>query len=46
MMVSSRIFRWHTLEGDLIQLYKNLVELGMGYRDGKVYLTDLEENDV
>ena len=45
-MVSSRVFGWNTLEDDLIQLYRNLVELGVEYHDGKVYLADLEEDDV
>lgn len=45
-LVSSRVFGWNTLEDDLIQLYRNLVELGVEYHDGKVYLADLEEDDV
>lgn len=44
--MSSRIFEWNTLEGNLIRLYNNLVELGVEYRDGKVFLADLEEDDV
>lgn len=31
---------------DLTLLYTRLVDLGMEYRDGKVYLADLEEKDV
>lgn len=31
---------------DLISLYAKLVDLGMEYRNGKVYLADLEEKDV
>jgi len=31
---------------DLILLYTRLLELGMEYRNGKVYLADLEEKDV
>jgi hypothetical protein len=29
------------LNDDLIILYMKLVDLGVGYRDGKVYLADL-----
>lgn len=42
-LVTSRIFGWNSLENDLITLYMRLVELGMEYRDGEVYLADLEE---
>ena len=42
-LVSSRIFGWNSLTEDLIALYTRLVDLGMEYRDGKVYLADLEE---
>ena len=42
-MVTSRIFQWNTIEQDLVTLYNKLVELGMEYRDGEVYLADLEE---
>ena len=42
-MVTSRIFGWNSLEEDLITLYMRLVELGMEYRDGEVYLADIEE---
>jgi len=42
-LVSSRIFGWNSLTEDLIALYTRLVDLGMEYRDGKVYLFDLEE---
>jgi len=45
-VVSSRIFEWNNLEKDLIKLYDHLVALGVEYRDGKVYLADLEEKDV
>ena len=45
-MVTSRIFEWHSLEKSLILLYTKLVNLGMEYRDGEVYLADLEEKDV
>lgn len=31
---------------DLISLHAKLVDLGMEYRDGKVYLADLDEKDV
>lgn len=31
---------------DLVLLYTKLVDLGMEYRNGKVYLADLEEKDV
>jgi hypothetical protein len=31
---------------DLILLYTRLVDLGVEYRDGKVYLAELEEKDV
>lgn len=42
-MVSPRIFRWNSLEKDLRGLHSKLVDLGMEYRDGQVYLADLEE---
>ena len=42
-MVSSRIFKWNSLERDLVTLYTRLVALGIEYRDGKVYLADIEE---
>lgn len=42
-MVSSRIFEWNSLEQDLIKLYTELAALGMEYRDGQIYLADLEE---
>lgn len=45
-LVSPRVFEWNTLESDLVQLYSSLVDLGMEYREGKVYLADLEEEDV
>lgn len=41
--MTSRIFGWNSLEEDLITLYIRLVDLGMEYRDGEVYLADLEE---
>lgn len=31
---------------DLVLLYTKLVDLGMEYRNGKVYLADLEEKDA
>ena len=34
------------LREDLISLYAKLIDLGMEYRNGKVYLADLEEEDV
>jgi len=43
MLVGSRIFEWNSLENDLVLLYIKLVEPGTEYRDGKVYLADLEE---
>ncbi len=36
----------HKLIDDLISLYTKLVELGVEYRNGEVYLADLEEKDV
>jgi hypothetical protein len=43
-------FRKHLSTGefidDLIILYTRLLDLGMEYRNGKVYLADLEEKDV
>jgi len=42
-MVTSRIFQWNSLGQDLVALYLRLVDLGMEYRDGQVYLADLEE---
>lgn len=47
--MSSRIFEWNSLEQDLISLYTKLAALGMEYRDGEIYLADmeaLEEEDV
>ncbi|HSX05438.1 MAG TPA: hypothetical protein VLF69_03150 [Candidatus Saccharimonadales bacterium] len=44
--MSSRIFEWNSLEQNLLSLYTNLVDLGMEYRDGKVYLADLEQDNV
>ena len=34
------------MEQDLIKLYFRLVDLGMEYRNDKVYLSDLDELDV
>jgi len=31
---------------DLVLLYMKLVDLGVEYRNGKVYLADLEEKDA
>lgn len=31
---------------DLVLLHTKLVDLGMEYRNGEVYLADLEEKDV
>lgn len=31
---------------DLISLYKRLIDLGFEYRNGKVYLADLEDRNV
>lgn len=45
-MVRPNVFRWNQLELDLVTLYQKLVDLGMEYRDGKVYLADLEGKDV
>ena len=42
-MVPSSISGWNPLERDLVALYRRLVDLGMEYRGGKVYLADLEE---
>jgi len=42
-MVSSRIFLRNSLEQDLLLLYRRLVDLGMEYRRGHVYLADLNE---
>jgi hypothetical protein len=41
-MVNQRIFLRNSLEEDLLTLYDRLVELGIEYRDGEVYLVDLE----
>ena len=41
-LVTPRIFWSNSLEKDLIALYKELVDLGMEYREGKVYLADLD----
>jgi len=41
--VNPRVFRWNSLEKDLVLLYERLVDLGIEYRDGKVYLAELEE---
>jgi hypothetical protein len=35
----------HELIDDLTSLYTKLVELGAEYRNGEVYLADLEEKD-
>lgn len=43
-MVTSRIFEWNALEADLFKLlYSDLVNLDMEYREGKVYLKDIED---
>lgn len=44
-MVNQRVFEWNSILQDLFQLYHRLTELGMKYRNGKVYLPDLEEQD-
>ncbi len=41
-MVSSDVFIRNSLKKDLVKLYFRLVELGVEYRYGKVYLADLE----
>jgi hypothetical protein len=41
-LVSPRIFLRNYLEGDLLVLHKRLTDLGMEYRDGEVYLADLD----
>jgi len=41
--VSQRIFLRNSFEEDLVSLYNKLVELGMDYQAGKVYLADMEE---
>lgn len=45
-MVSSDIFLRNSLRKDLIKLYSRLVDLGMEYRRGKVYLADLENLEL
>jgi len=42
-LVSSRIFLRNSLKRDLLILYGRLVELGVDYRNGKVYLAELDE---
>jgi len=42
-MVRSTISGWHQIEGDLVTLYRRLVDLGVEYRDSQVYLADLDE---
>lgn len=41
--MSARVFEWNSCKQDMTGLYMRLVELGMEYRHGKVYLADLEE---
>ena len=41
--MTSRIFQWNSLERDLRMLHGKLVDLGMEYRDGEVYLADIED---
>ena len=43
--MNPRIFKWNTLLMDLFKLYDRLLILGMEYREGKVYLSDLEAAD-
>ena len=42
-LVSARVFEWNSCKQDMTALYMRLVELGMEYRNGKVYLADLEK---
>jgi len=40
-VVTSRISQWNTLEGDLLSLHNKLIDLGVEYHNGKIYLSDL-----
>jgi hypothetical protein len=42
-MVTSRIFLRNSITDDLTTLYTRLVDLGMEYHDGQVYLADVAE---
>ena len=44
--MTSRIFEWNTLEADLFKLYDMLAGLGVEYRQGRVYLGELNESHV
>jgi hypothetical protein len=49
VLVTSRIFLRNSITEDMTTLYTRLVDLGMEYRDGQVYLADLvelEDKDV
>jgi hypothetical protein len=41
-LVSHRGFRWNSLHESLAQLYSKLIDLGIEYHDGRVYLADIE----
>ena len=43
LLVRSNVSGWHQIDEDLVKLYYRLVDLGMEYRDGEMYLADLEE---
>jgi bacteriorhodopsin len=45
-MVSSDVFLRNSLQNDLVTLYFRLVDLGMEYRYGKVYLADIENLEL
>ena len=42
-LVRSSMSGWHRLEQDLLTLYERPVDLGMEYRDGRVYLADVDK---
>lgn len=45
-MVNQRVSRWNSCKKDMTRLYLKLVDLGMEYRNGKVYLPDLEDPEL
>jgi hypothetical protein len=45
-LVNPCVFRWNSLEQDLLLLYTELVELGVEHRNGEVYLADLEKQGL
>ena len=45
-LVRSSMSGWHRLDEDLFTLYERLGDLEMEYKDGKVYLADIEEHDA